>query len=78
MRRKAKVENFDAPAGGWGSLNALAHRLTQEEVAVLGSEILLVHDKSDGYVRVSCSLAKLFKGVPPQIIDAREASISAS
>ncbi|WP_407118877.1 hypothetical protein [Bradyrhizobium sp. LMG 9283] len=48
MRQKAKVENYDAPAGGWGSLNALAHILTQEEVAILGSEILLKQNKPDG------------------------------
>ncbi|MGY4466870.1 formate dehydrogenase accessory protein FdhD [Bradyrhizobium sp. LB9.1b] len=37
MRQKAKVENHDSPAGGWGSLNAVMHILTQEEVAILGS-----------------------------------------
>src|SRR6201986_381975 len=58
MRQKAKVENYTAPAGGWGSLNAVVHILTQEEVAILGSEILLRQNKPDGFMCVSCSWAK--------------------
>ncbi|MCP3442281.1 FdhF/YdeP family oxidoreductase [Bradyrhizobium sp. CCGUVB14] len=58
MRQKAKVEVYDAPAGGWGSLSAVAHILTQEEVAILGSEILLKQNKADGFMCVSCSWAK--------------------
>jgi molybdopterin-dependent oxidoreductase alpha subunit len=64
MRQKAKVEKYDAPAGGWGSLSAVAHILTQEEVAVLGSEILLKQNKPDGYMCVSCSWAKPAKPHP--------------
>ncbi|AWL93020.1 FdhF/YdeP family oxidoreductase [Bradyrhizobium ottawaense] len=64
MRQKAKVETYDSPAGGWGSLNAVAHILTQEEVAVLGSEILLRQNKPDGFMCVSCSWAKPAKPRP--------------
>ena len=58
MRQKARVESYDAPAGGWGSLNAVMHILTQEEVAILGSEILLKQNKPGGFMCVSCSWAK--------------------
>jgi molybdopterin-dependent oxidoreductase alpha subunit len=58
MRPKATIETYDAPAGGWGSLNAVAHILTQEEVAILGSEILLKQNKPGGFMCVSCSWAK--------------------
>src|SRR5690349_10550195 len=64
MRQKAKVENYDAPAGGWGSLNAVVHILTQEEVAILGSEILLKQNKPGGFMCVSCSWAKPAKPHP--------------
>jgi molybdopterin-dependent oxidoreductase alpha subunit len=64
MRPKAKVEKYDAPAGGWGSLNAVVHILTQEEVAVLGSEILLQQNKPGGFMCVSCSWAKPAKPHP--------------
>jgi anaerobic selenocysteine-containing dehydrogenase len=58
MRQKAKVEKYDAPAGGWGSLSAVVHILTQEEVAIFGSEILLKQNKPGGFMCVSCSWAK--------------------
>lgn len=65
MRQKAKIENYNAPAGGWGSLNAVVHILTQEEVALLGSEILLKQNKPGGFMCVSCSWAKpaSFRGI---------------
>lgn len=64
MRQRAKVEAYNAPAGGWGSLNAVAHILTQEEVAILGSEIFLKQNKPDGFMCVSCSWAKPAKPHP--------------
>jgi molybdopterin-dependent oxidoreductase alpha subunit len=64
VRQKAKVEQYNAPAGGWGSLKAVASILTQEEVAILGSEILLKQNKPDGYMCVSCSWAKPAKPHP--------------
>jgi molybdopterin-dependent oxidoreductase alpha subunit len=64
MRQKAKVEHYDAPAGGWGSLHAVVSILTQEEVAILGSEILLRQNKPDGFMCVSCSWAKPAKPHP--------------
>ena len=54
----AKAEEKPSSAGGWGSVATLAEILTQEEVAVLGSEILLKQNKPDGYMCVSCSWAK--------------------
>src|ERR1700755_2110537 len=64
MRPKAKGEKYDGPAGGWGSLNAVVHILTQEEVAILGSEILLQQNKPGGFMCVSCSWAKPAKPHP--------------
>src|ERR1700743_2880496 len=58
MKQKAKVKPYDGPAGGWGSVKAVASILTQEEVALLGSEILLKQNKPDGFMCVSCSWAK--------------------
>jgi molybdopterin-dependent oxidoreductase alpha subunit len=58
VRQKAKVRPYHAPAGGWGSLKAVANILTQEEVAVLGSEILMKQNKPGGFMCVSCSWAK--------------------
>ncbi|WP_213775039.1 FdhF/YdeP family oxidoreductase [Bradyrhizobium sp. dw_78] len=64
MRQRVKVEHYDGPAGGWGSVKAVASILTQEEVAILGSEILLKQNKPDGFMCVSCSWAKPAKPHP--------------
>lgn len=64
MRHKATVEPYDGPAGGWGSVKAVASILTQEEVSILGSEILLKQNKPDGFMCVSCSWAKPAKPHP--------------
>jgi molybdopterin-dependent oxidoreductase alpha subunit len=64
VRHKATVEPYDGPAGGWGSVKAVASILTQEEVSILGSEILLKQNKPDGFMCVSCSWAKPAKPHP--------------
>jgi molybdopterin-dependent oxidoreductase alpha subunit len=53
-----KLEEKPSGSGGWGSVGALAGILTQEEVPILGSEILLKQNKPDGFMCVSCSWAK--------------------
>ncbi len=64
MRQRAKVRRYDGPAGGWGSVKAVASILTQEEVALFGSEILLKQNKPGGFMCVSCSWAKPAKPHP--------------
>jgi len=59
-RPSTHAETTDKPSGsgGWGSVGELAKILTEEEIFVLGSEILLKQNKPDGYMCVSCSWAK--------------------
>jgi len=64
VSEKAKIEDYTAPAGGWGSVHAVASILTQEEVTLLGSEILLKQNKPSGFMCVSCSWAKPAKPHP--------------
>jgi anaerobic selenocysteine-containing dehydrogenase len=54
----AEIKPYSGPAGGWESVKAVGAILTQEEVALLGSEILLKQNKTDGFMCVSCSWAK--------------------
>ncbi len=58
MHRNAKVAPYGGAAGGWGSLNAVAHILRQEQVPVLGSQVLWKQNRPDGFMCVSCSWAK--------------------
>jgi anaerobic selenocysteine-containing dehydrogenase len=53
-----EIKPYSGPAGGWGSVKAVRDILTQEEVALLGSKILLKQNKTDGFACVSCSWAK--------------------
>src|ERR1700750_270977 len=55
---QAETVSKPSGSGGWGSVGALAQILTQEEVLLLGSEILLKQNKPDGFMCVSCSWAK--------------------
>ncbi len=56
--RSQHKKPYSGPAGGWGSVHALARILTQEQVPLLGSEILWKQNKPNGYMCVSCSWAK--------------------
>ena len=57
-RTRAKSTAKPTSAGGWGSLKAVASILTQEQVPVLGGEILRKQNRPDGFMCVSCSWAK--------------------
>ena len=58
MTDDAEIKPYTGPAGGWGSVKAVGAILAQEDVLVLGSEILLKQNKVDGFMCVSCSWAK--------------------
>ncbi|MGY0575343.1 FdhF/YdeP family oxidoreductase [Bradyrhizobium sp. RDM12] len=53
-----KVERYDAPAGGWGSVRSLARSLARSHAPFSGSRILLKQNKPDGFACVSCAWAK--------------------
>ncbi|TYL89196.1 formate dehydrogenase, partial [Bradyrhizobium rifense] len=53
-----KVERYDAPAGGWGSVRSLARSLARSHVPFSGSRVLLKQNKPDGFACVSCAWAK--------------------
>jgi molybdopterin-dependent oxidoreductase alpha subunit len=55
---KAETMPLPSAAGGWGSLKAVENILGEEEVRILGSEILMKQNKPDGFMCVSCSWAK--------------------
>ncbi|WP_144142020.1 FdhF/YdeP family oxidoreductase [Paraburkholderia sp. BCC1884] len=52
------IRAYRNPAGGWGSLKAVATILVQQHVAVNGSRVLAHQNKPDGFACVSCSWAK--------------------
>jgi hypothetical protein len=46
----AEIKPYSGPEGGWGSVKAVGAILMQEEVAILGSEIRLKQNKTDGFM----------------------------
>ncbi|HVV95077.1 MAG TPA: FdhF/YdeP family oxidoreductase [Hyphomicrobiales bacterium] len=55
---KAETKPLPNASGGWGSLKAVEGILGEEEVRLLGSEVLMKQNKPDGFMCVSCSWAK--------------------
>ena len=58
MTDKPEVKPYSGPAGGWGSLKSVGSILLQEDVAIIGSEMLMKQNKPDGFMCVSCAWAK--------------------
>jgi molybdopterin-dependent oxidoreductase alpha subunit len=54
----ASFEEYDNPAGGWGSVKALGSILTEEHVLLHGTRVLMKQNKPEGFACVSCSWAK--------------------
>ncbi len=51
-------KDYTGPAGGYGSLKGVAHILAHERVPVRGTEALLLQNKPEGFMCVSCAWAK--------------------
>ncbi|MEA3111908.1 MAG: hypothetical protein QOG58_1707, partial [Caballeronia sp.] len=54
MSKQPRIEQYDHPAGGWGSVKAVSSILMQEHVAVNGTRVLFKQNKPDGFACVSC------------------------
>ena len=55
---KLHFEPYEAPSGGWGSVNSVRHSLVHEHVPIAGSRVLMQQNKPDGFACVSCAWAK--------------------
>ncbi|MGH6671720.1 MAG: FdhF/YdeP family oxidoreductase [Xanthobacteraceae bacterium] len=66
MGRHAKIKPYNAPAGGWGSVQSLAKSLTRQHIPVSGSRVLLNQNKTGGFMCVSCAWAK---PDPPRVFE---------
>ena len=58
MNRKQSFKPYNAPAGGWGSVNSLRNILLREGVPVSGAIALMEQNKPTGFQCVSCSWSK--------------------
>lgn len=55
---KPTFEPYEHPAGGWGSLKAVAVSLHRERIPVIGARALLKQNQPGGFACVSCAWAK--------------------
>ena len=58
MSNTPRFEPDDHPAGGWGSIKAVATYLLREGVPLTGARALLFQNKTGGFSCVSCAWAK--------------------
>src|SRR5690242_20636096 len=74
-RQEESFETYDRPAGGWGSVKAVAAALAEEHVLGRGAQVIMHQNKPDGYACVSCSWAK---PAHPHVVEACENGIKAT
>jgi hypothetical protein len=58
MSKEEKFTSAHQPAGGWGSVKAVASIMQQEKVGLKGGRVLMKQNKPDGFACVSCAWAK--------------------
>ncbi len=58
LTRRVKIEPYNWPVGGWGSLRSVADIVYREKVPVRGDLALWKQNKPDGFMCVSCAWAK--------------------
>jgi formate dehydrogenase major subunit len=68
-RDDVRIEEYDHPSGGWGSLKSVASVLVREHVAFHGVRLLSHQNKPDGYACVSCAWAKPAKPHPAEFCE---------
>lgn len=54
-KRPEGIETYDAPAGGWGALRAVAKTLSQQQVVAQGTTTLLKANQPDGFDCPGCA-----------------------
>jgi molybdopterin-dependent oxidoreductase alpha subunit len=57
-RLRPRIESYDAPAGGWGSVKSLARSLVRERNPASAGLELMRQNKPRGFACVSCAWAK--------------------
>ena len=69
MVARKESDAYKNASSGRGSIRSVAQALFQKHIAVDGSRVLMHRNKPDGFMRVSCGLAKpndpLATGLPP-------------
>jgi molybdopterin-dependent oxidoreductase alpha subunit len=54
-KRPSGIKEYDAPAGGWGALRAVAKTLAQQQIVAQGSATLMKANQPDGFDCPGCA-----------------------
>ena len=54
-KRPDGIESYDAPAGGWGALKAVAESLARQQIVVKGAATMLKANQPDGFDCPGCA-----------------------
>jgi molybdopterin-dependent oxidoreductase alpha subunit len=56
--KQAKIEPYDGPAGGYGSVKSVTDILLREGIPIEGADVITHQNKPDGFMCVSCAWGK--------------------
>ena len=57
-KRHPKLEPYDGPAGGYGSVRSVTDILVREGIPIEGTDVIVHQNKPDGFMCVSCAWGK--------------------
>ena len=57
-KRHPKLEPYEGPAGGYGSIRSVTDILVREGIPIEGTEVIVHQNKPDGFMCVSCAWGK--------------------
>jgi len=64
-----KIQPYDGPSGGYGSLASVVDILVREGLPIEGSEVILKQNKADGFMCVSCAWGKPAEPHPLEVCE---------
>ncbi|MGH7018026.1 MAG: molybdopterin-dependent oxidoreductase, partial [Caulobacteraceae bacterium] len=67
--RQAKIQPYEGPAGGYGSVKSVAEILLKEGIPIEGAELITHQNKPDGYMCVSCAWGKPARPHPLEVCE---------
>ena len=57
-KRRPRIEPYEGPAGGYGSVRSVTDILVREGIPIEGTEVITHQNKPDGFMCVSCAWGK--------------------
>lgn len=69
LKKHPKIEPYEGPAGGYGSVKSVTDILLREGIPVEGTDVIVHQNKPDGFMCVSCAWGKPAKPHPLEVCE---------